>query len=237
MKQLRSGRATSRASMLVAILALVAATGGLGYAAGQIGTSQIKNNAVTSAKIKNSNVKSPDIKNSGVTVTDLHPAARQASFVRRLGPVASVIYNADGVAPVMDMTFRTATAGLVDVSGLALQAGGPGLAPDQIIGVLDYNGDLGTVLGGGGTPAQQNELYSKLAFVVSNSGGGAIPFTLRVGAGVHTVKMFATNSTAVGGETVNLGLRNIAVQFTGGVTGTYQNFVIARGAVRGLLHP
>jgi hypothetical protein len=51
---------------VTATLALVVALGGTGYAAATIGTSDIKDNAVTSAKIKNSNVKTRDIRNNAV---------------------------------------------------------------------------------------------------------------------------------------------------------------------------
>lgn len=64
----RLDEALPSASMLVAVFALcLASSTGGAYAAGQIGTSQIKDGAVTSAKIKNSNVRSLDLGSSAVT--------------------------------------------------------------------------------------------------------------------------------------------------------------------------
>lgn len=55
-------------ALLVSALALVVASSGAGYAAGMIGTAQIKNGAVTSAKIKDQTI----------LVRDVAPAARTA---------------------------------------------------------------------------------------------------------------------------------------------------------------
>ncbi|HWI43723.1 MAG TPA: hypothetical protein VNS81_08880 [Nocardioides sp.] len=82
----RLNAAMSPAAMLVAIFALLVAAGGAGYAAaGQIGTSGIKNNAITAKKIHKNAVTSKKIKAGAVdgskiadgTVgrSDLTPAA------------------------------------------------------------------------------------------------------------------------------------------------------------------
>ncbi len=47
--------------MLVAIFALVVGVAGAGYAAGKIGTSDLKDNAVTSKKVKNGTLKAADM--------------------------------------------------------------------------------------------------------------------------------------------------------------------------------
>jgi hypothetical protein len=51
----------SMAALAFGLLALVASSAGIGYAAGQIGTNQIKNNAVTSAKVKNKTLTAKDM--------------------------------------------------------------------------------------------------------------------------------------------------------------------------------
>ncbi len=48
-------------SLVVAIIALVAATGGVGYAAGKIGSKQIVNNSLTSADVKNGTLQEKDL--------------------------------------------------------------------------------------------------------------------------------------------------------------------------------
>lgn len=57
----RLSAAMSPAAMLVAILALVLSAAGAGYAAGKIGTSDLKDNAVTSPKVKNGTLKAADL--------------------------------------------------------------------------------------------------------------------------------------------------------------------------------
>ncbi|UMG91760.1 hypothetical protein [Nocardioides sp. TF02-7] len=61
----RINDALPSASMLVAVLALVVAAAGAGYAAGKIGTKDLKNNAVTSAKVKNGSLKATDLVREG----------------------------------------------------------------------------------------------------------------------------------------------------------------------------
>ena len=63
----RVGSLMSPVALLVAILALVVSAAGVGYAAGQIGTKQIKNKAITAKKIKNNAVTTKKIKANAVT--------------------------------------------------------------------------------------------------------------------------------------------------------------------------
>jgi hypothetical protein len=64
-KRLKSLRPSP--AMVVALVALFAALGGSAYAASQIGTKQIKNNAITTSKIKKNAVTAAKIKNGAVT--------------------------------------------------------------------------------------------------------------------------------------------------------------------------
>ncbi|MEJ7833602.1 MAG: hypothetical protein WKF79_11855 [Nocardioides sp.] len=63
-------------SMAVSILALVVAAGGTSYAAATIGTSDIKQQAVTSGKIKNDTIRSIDVKNRSLKSKDLRDQTR-----------------------------------------------------------------------------------------------------------------------------------------------------------------
>jgi hypothetical protein len=54
-------------AMVVASIALFVSIGGIGYAAAKIGTSDIKNGAVTTKKLHNSAVATKKIKNNAVT--------------------------------------------------------------------------------------------------------------------------------------------------------------------------
>ncbi len=53
-------------SFVVAVLALVLAAGGVGYAAGKIGSAQIKDNSVQSRDIKNGTLTSKDVKKKSI---------------------------------------------------------------------------------------------------------------------------------------------------------------------------
>lgn len=62
-------------ALVVAVIALVLAMGGIGYAAvkipkSSVGTKQLRNNAVTSAKLKNNAVTSAKVKNGTLTKAD-----------------------------------------------------------------------------------------------------------------------------------------------------------------------
>jgi hypothetical protein len=57
----RLSQSASPAALLVAVLALVVAATGAGYAAATIGTNDIKDDAVTSAKVKDGSLKAADL--------------------------------------------------------------------------------------------------------------------------------------------------------------------------------
>lgn len=62
-------------SMVVALLALAVALSGSAYAVSKVGTSQIKNNAVTTPKIRNNAVTAPKIRNGAVTASKIATGA------------------------------------------------------------------------------------------------------------------------------------------------------------------
>jgi len=64
-------RAHLKYSNVAATAAVIVALGGGAYAATQVGTGQIKNNAVTGAKIAKNAVTSPKVKNGSLVIADL----------------------------------------------------------------------------------------------------------------------------------------------------------------------
>jgi hypothetical protein len=58
-------------AMVVAVISLVVAMGGVGYAAATIGSSQIKNNSVRGKDIRNGSVTGKDVHNSSLTGSDV----------------------------------------------------------------------------------------------------------------------------------------------------------------------
>lgn len=61
-------------ALVISLIALFAALGGSAYAAKKIGTSEIKNGAITTAKLKNNAVTGPKIKNGSITGAKLNLA-------------------------------------------------------------------------------------------------------------------------------------------------------------------
>jgi hypothetical protein len=66
---------------IVAVIALLVALSGAGYAATKIGTAQLKNNAVTTPKIKNAAVNAAKLKNNAVTSAKLASGAVAAADI------------------------------------------------------------------------------------------------------------------------------------------------------------
>jgi hypothetical protein len=88
-------------SLVISILALFVALGGSAYAAGKIGTKNIKNNAVTAAKIKKNAVTTAKIKNGAVTGAKINAAT--------LGTVPNATHaaTADSATKATDATNAT----------------------------------------------------------------------------------------------------------------------------------
>ena len=199
-----------KASISVATLALVvAATGGVAaYAGAQIGTSDIKNNAVTSTKIKNGNVKT----------ADLSPKARTHSWVWHPAAPLNTTWPANGTINLGTKKIKVASPGLLEVNTFGAFAGGD--EPfDLMLALVDYKGNVAAALDGS-DPAEIAKLYEALAAVlVTDSGLQSLVIPQRVGAGKHTVRWFAVNYSVVGGETTSIALRNLTAEFQPGVTG------------------
>lgn len=76
-------------AMIVAIVALIAALGGSAYAAGKIGSRQLKKNAVSTKKIKDDAVTSAKLANNAVTAGKLATGA--VSVIMRQGPPTTIL--------------------------------------------------------------------------------------------------------------------------------------------------
>jgi len=134
----RVGSAISPLALLVALLALVAGSAGLGYAAGQIGTGDIKNNAITAKKIKKNAVTTKKIKKNAVpaqqvkdgslTVADLAPNEVQKPVVLGNGGEGDCVWQSGAtlIAGLGAPTFRKDRFGAVRLSGVAVSSNGGG---------------------------------------------------------------------------------------------------------------
>ncbi|TYL46314.1 hypothetical protein FXB39_14290 [Nocardioides sp. BGMRC 2183] len=112
------------ASMAVAILALVVAAAGAGYAAGKIGTKDLKNNAVTSAKVKNGSLKAADL----VKETKFVYVGRPGAPGFRNGGQGDCVWRSGAaVLPgIQAPSYRKDRFGTVHLAGVAVGADGVG---------------------------------------------------------------------------------------------------------------
>jgi hypothetical protein len=134
----RVGSMMSPVALLVAILALVISAAGVGYAAGQIGSDQIKNKAITAKKIKNNAVTTKKIKkgavtgdkilDGSVTTADLPKNEVERAAALTNGGENDCVWSPGptlipGLNPV---TFRKDRFGTVHLAGIVQGANGPG---------------------------------------------------------------------------------------------------------------
>jgi trimeric autotransporter adhesin len=97
---------------IIAVIALMVALSGAGYAATKIGTAQLKNNAVATAKIKNGAVTTAKLKNGAVTTAKLANNAVTTAKIAN-GAVTAAKLGNDAV------TAAKIAAGAVGTSALA----------------------------------------------------------------------------------------------------------------------
>ena len=134
----RVGSMMSPVALLVAILALVVSAAGVGYAAGQIGTKQIKNNAITAKKIKKNAITTKKIKKNAVTTdkvadgsltaADLVPQETQKLATLLNGGEGDCVWQSGALllAGLGAPTFRKDRFGEVHLTGIAIGGDGPG---------------------------------------------------------------------------------------------------------------
>lgn len=109
----------SPAAMVVAVLALVLAGAGVGYSVGTVGTSDLQNNAVTSAKVKNGTLKNADM-------------VKQQKYVRPTlgnGIEGDCLWSDVSVTSLPGLShvaYRRDRFGTTHLTGIATMADGPG---------------------------------------------------------------------------------------------------------------
>jgi hypothetical protein len=96
-------------AMVVAIVALIVALGGSAYAAGKIGSKQIKKNAISTKKIKDDAVTGAKIANGAVTGGKL--AGGAVGTAMRQGPTTNIPGNTAAKAEVNCKPGERATGG------------------------------------------------------------------------------------------------------------------------------
>lgn len=116
-------------ALIIALLALVVASGGTSYAAVKINTRDIQNSAVTSAKIRDNGVTSKDLRDGGVKSEDIRDGAVSADDL------------ADGVVPDGVRWALVNAAGEIEAQsgGFSVTAGYPVLADGN---TLRANGNV-----------------------------------------------------------------------------------------------
>jgi len=149
----RTGSALSPLALLVSLIALVAGSAGVGYAVGQIGTSDIKNGAITAAKIKKNAVTGKKIKKGSITAKkvkdgslsakDLVPEEKYRTATLFNGTEGDCIWqSADSEIPGLGLpAFRKDRNGLVRLSGVAIPVDGPGGDGDCNPGAVGQRSD------------------------------------------------------------------------------------------------
>jgi hypothetical protein len=130
--------ATGTVALVLALLALVVSAAGAGYAAGQIGTNdlannavtakKIKNNAVTAKKIKKNAVSAKKIKDGSLTPADLAPQEAQTKPTLGNGGEGDCIWqSADALIPGIGApTYRKDRNNRVLLTGMAIVSDGAG---------------------------------------------------------------------------------------------------------------
>jgi hypothetical protein len=116
-------------SMAVAVMALVVASTGTSYAAGLIGSADIKNNSVSSKDIKNKTIKAADVKSGTIGAKQVKDGSlRSRDF--KAGQLPAGAQGPAGPAGVGRWALVYATGAIVAQSGgFAVTAAYPTLAP------------------------------------------------------------------------------------------------------------
>ncbi len=141
-------------SMIVALVALFVAMGGVSYAAATIGSAQIKNNSVRSKDIRNSDVRGKDIRTGTLGSSDVKNDALTGS---------DVLESSLGKVPSAGTADRANTAGFAGSAGNAGTVGGVAASALQrkVRWVqVDGSGDIRAQTGGITVTRDLEGLYS-----------------------------------------------------------------------------
>lgn len=117
------------ASVLGAVAALVLAAGGVGYAAGRIGTADIKDGAITAPKIRTNAVSGRHIRDGSLTVADVaaeeryrYVGAKGQPRFAEFGPENCTWRPGGEIVPgVSGPAFRKDRFGVVHLTGIAVR--------------------------------------------------------------------------------------------------------------------
>jgi hypothetical protein len=189
--------ATGTVALVLALLALVASAAGVGYAAGQIGTNDIQNNAVTAPKIKKNavtakkikknSVTSKKVKNGSIKTADLAPQEAQKKPVLGNGGEGDCFWRpATAEIPGIGApTYRKDRNGRVILTGIAVgddAAGGDGSCDASDPG--QASDGIAFTLPAGYIPAKNLYLVSLggLTVIAGPQGFNAFGLTLPPGA-------------------------------------------------------
>jgi hypothetical protein len=148
-------------SMMVALMALLVALGGTGYAAfklpkNSVGTKQLKNGAVTNAKVKNGTLTGAKINASTLGTVPSASTARSAATATSADPAAFAHVNDDGTLDTANSknvgnATHGSLAGFYCISGIPFTPRGSQVTPD-IVGFVDVLAQVHTP-GYSGCPA------------------------------------------------------------------------------------
>lgn len=117
-------RPTSPAAIVLAVVVLVVAAGGIGYSAGQVDTNDIKNNAVTSAKVKNGQISNADLVKEKKYVKITAPG--QPDYLNG-GEGDCVWQDGSLIFPgIAKASIQRDRFGMVHLAGIAVATDGPG---------------------------------------------------------------------------------------------------------------
>jgi hypothetical protein len=197
---------------IIAVIALLVALSGAGYAATTIGTAQLKNNAVTTPKIKSAAVTTAKLKNNAVNSSKLASGAVRAADLGN-GAVTGPKIADDAVtaARIANGAVGTTELAAGAVDGSKLRNGSVGtneLAPNAVTGAKIAGG---TITAANIAPGQvitgKGQLFSGRLVLPLATG----PATLLAMPGVAT---FAVDCTATGANTTVTNDSNKAITAT-----------------------
>ena len=120
--------AVSALALSLSLLALVGSAAGVGYAAGQIGTSQIKNKAVTTPKLHNNAVTTAKVKDGSLTAKDMVKEEKQHIPTFTNGGEGDCVWHpgSDLLLGLGGPTYRMDRFGRVVLTGIAISENGSG---------------------------------------------------------------------------------------------------------------
>jgi hypothetical protein len=246
---------------IIAVIALLVALSGAGYAATKIGTAQLKNNAVSTPKIKNAAVNTAKLKNNAVNSSKLAGGAVRAADLGA-GSVGAAALANDAVTAAKIAGGAVGTNALANggVDGAKLGNGAvtnEKLGPNAVTGAKIAGGTItagniapGQVLKGNGSFVSAHQVLATGAVdtpVLTMTGVGqlrascaagvtTLSFLNQAGTAVEVTAWGVNDATAVSQQSAALanGLSTTGIASTGtNVLGlTYQVGFVAAGNVQ-----